>query len=403
MGSLFGETTVETAYVCLCLISAILGVISSIFCILLMYQMKSIRKTGHIELLLYMTVYQFIYELFFFTISVDVGSALVKSISWGIAIPSGTMSVGYSNWMVFVAWYIVYFKKPFDVVSNMNMMTSICATPTIIETILYWYCDVSYRSCVAIVINNIYDILRTTSIGINVALILSIAWELGFFNSESASHKDEKYLAIRTCVMRLILYPVAQGFSRIGFMWYHTAYGAYVTFDNMTIDKIFCLMILGLTAGSISVAYLLIFLFMQPHAYDHFLALLRCQTHIEIKTESETENTADEETVVENVAARHQTSQKNSISTIATTRKTVVSSGRQSEYQINRESFRFSFQDLRTDDEIMGIIEAELDLDGLESMFAPSSNASISMQPLGTPTRNILHDEESLRGSDGTR
>lgn len=397
MGSLFGETTVETAYVCLCLISAILGVTSSIFCIVLMNQMKSQRKTGHIELLLYMTVYQFIYELFFFTISVDVGSALVKSISWGVAIPSGTMSVGYSNWMVFVAWYIVYFKKPFDVVANLNMMTCVCATPVLIETILYWYCDISYPACVPTVINNIYDVLRTASIGINVALILSIAWELGFFSCETAPpHKTEKYVAIRTCVMRLILYPVAQGFSRLGFMWYHTAYGAYVTFDNMTIDKIVCLMILGLTAGSISVAYLIIFIFMQPKAYDHFLALLRCQTYIESEEDSKT---AQEEEIREDSVSQ-KAQQK--VNPTVTTRKTVASSGRQSEMQLHRESFRFSFQDLRTDDEIMSIIEAELDLDGMESMFAPQS--SITMQPLGT-TRNVLHisnNGEDLNNDDNS-
>lgn len=209
--SVFGNTAVDQAYVSLCLISVVLGTISCFICVILMYRMKSKRKTGHMQLLLYMTLYQCFFEMMLFTVNVDVGDDLLKVVSYGIVLPCGMMSAAYSNWMVFVAWYIVCFKKPFYVLPNFNLITFICAIPTTLVLVSYWYCAFAPgANCIAIAINDIYDLLRTASIAINFAFILGISLRLGLFSKELTPNKTDKDIAIRTCVLRLIFYPIAQ-------------------------------------------------------------------------------------------------------------------------------------------------------------------------------------------------
>jgi hypothetical protein len=199
--------------------------------------------------------------------------------------------------------------------------------------------------------------------------------------------------------MRLVWYPIAQAFNRIGYTWYNTQYGAYRDFNDMTTDKFIAMMFISLAAVVVSVSYFTIFLIMQPTAYAHFLALIHCKAyershhHAADDNNNDDDTLQDDEYITDNRVDQQGTAKKNDVIDTTTGASRMSQSAwqaRTSQLPQDRESMmRYSFQDLRTDEELLHIIDEEFIAHGV-SMFTTSvddspSTAIISLQMIGNP------------------
>jgi len=102
--SVFGDSEYEHIFTSLVLVATVIGCISSIITIIVIKRMKS--TTGHILLLLYITYFQAVYDAFCFTANVDIGY-YVTVVTYTFALLTGIASAILSNWMIYIAWYIV--------------------------------------------------------------------------------------------------------------------------------------------------------------------------------------------------------------------------------------------------------------------------------------------------------
>jgi hypothetical protein len=221
---------------------------------------------------------------------------------------------------------------------------------------------------------------------------------------------------------------------------YNIEFGTYRTFDNMTAEKYASMIFMSFSSVFTSFSFLAVFLFLQPHAYDHFKALMRCQTFedptlsIPESQETASSNVDTEET--ESVSTNKSfTSRPSSLRADASTTAVVSSSTtlRDSQTQkhysirdsridhhysvresvrihnngirkslkvavtIERETFsiprdtiQYSFYDLRTDEELMEWIDDEFAVAD-DSIFASNfSGSGISMQDMLNP----IHQHE---------
>jgi hypothetical protein len=196
-------------------------------------------------------------------------------------------------------------------------------------------------------------------------------------------------IAIRTVAMRLMWYPIVQTFNRIGYTWYNIQYGPYRNFNYITTTKMICVIFISLAAVSTSVSYLCIFLLMQPTAYDHFKALIFCKDHS--SSSARNFNYYVEDTIH---GARIQGEQKKAMSrsghNVEDDPHTVITTSTQPPSSTpvvveQRESILFSFQDLRTDEELFHIIDKEFIERGV-SMFTPTASVDgMSLQVFNNP------------------
>jgi hypothetical protein len=94
-----------------------------------------------------------------------------------------------SNWMVFVAWYIVVYRKPFHVRPKLPLIILSSVLPSIAWASYFLSCSLpTKQSCVDFAVAHLYDNLRTTSVGINFAFVTIIMYRLGVCKLNYHSH-----------------------------------------------------------------------------------------------------------------------------------------------------------------------------------------------------------------------
>jgi hypothetical protein len=278
--SVFGSDEPTQIYVVINLVATIIGSVASILCILLIYRMKQV--TGHIKLVLYLSYYQLIYDIFCFQNNADI-DYYQKTFAIFVHIVTGLAGAFISNWIAFAAFYIVVYRNSFDVLKNIHLIHASCLIPGIINGIIYYVAALPEEDkddeLVDISILYAYNNIRIISIAVNFFFVIAILYKIN--QTSSRGKKTEQEIAIRALAHRIILYPVVQAIGRSGYAFYEYAYGADVSPSNNAPGAYGCLIFLSIITPTTSVGYLIIFLLMQPKAYDHFKAMICLRTYHE--------------------------------------------------------------------------------------------------------------------------
>lgn len=274
MKSVFDGDEHNKVFVSLVLVATITSSIASVLLIFIIRRMKI--WNGHILLVTTMTIFQLVYDLSFFTGVVNVGYGGVTIASNITQLFSGVASSLVSNWVAWVAFYVIYHKKSFDIFRNYNWMMFMTFIPATIDVILYVsaIADTSNRELIDVSLLVIYNTIKLFSIAANFVLG---SWSSTLIEKmrSKTDRQSASEVSINTLSMRLFYYPLVQMISRIGCSWYELEYGydfspksGFNFNPDHTTDAQFaaqCVMALSMPIASIG--YLLIFLLMQPKAY----------------------------------------------------------------------------------------------------------------------------------------
>jgi hypothetical protein len=284
--STFGDDEFTRWYVSLNIIAFVLESIAAILSLMVMHRMKS--QTAHITLLWHMTVWQFWANIFTLTSNIYIGYDW-REVSMAIVIPTGIATAVISNWMVFLAWYIVINQKPFDIFPKLPWVHISAIVPGVIMDIIFIKAAAENDTNLEeIIVVDVYNICRIVSIGFNFLLIIFIIYKISNITSRSRALTKEtmKEGAIRTLALRMILYPVVQAIARSAYSYYEFEYGAFRGDDDDPSDnKQACMIYLTLVTPLVSIGYLVILCVMQPKAYLHLKAIVTCRPYEEIETE----------------------------------------------------------------------------------------------------------------------
>lgn len=271
----FHGTQREEAYVYLNLFTSIIGTICSIITIILIRRVKS--TTGHVYLVYLMSVYQLLYDITFFFSEVPVRYYISVTANLFQA-TCGVASSFVSNWIAFIAMYIVWYRRKVDVFANLKIIHITSFLPGFASALIYLVASVpkskASEDLVNISIVYIYNNLRLFSIFLNFVFVLMILVRIYRFNGNPSSPQE---IAIRTLARRMIYYPIIQAIGRSGYSWYEYAYGTNFGDEKVDTVEYSSMILAAIVTPAVSVGYMIIFLIMQPNAYKHFKALIFCQ------------------------------------------------------------------------------------------------------------------------------
>lgn len=264
-------------YIALNLITAIIGSIASLVTIVLIYKMPI---TGHTLLILCMSWFQLMYDLTLFNSNVDIGYWYTTSAN-ACQLFSGIGGSLASNFIAYIAFYVVYYRKSYDIIKNFKLIVLCCIIPSAIDTALFLYGAIP-KNAHPYIMNDVailgfYYYFRLVSIVLNFILFGAAAYSIRLMSSgtHTKSYQEE---AISTLSRRMIYYPILQAISRSGYAWYEFEYGAQVDQSEVSTKQYSAMIFLTVITPTVSVGYLIIFLKMQPHAYEHFKAMCTGRT-----------------------------------------------------------------------------------------------------------------------------
>lgn len=277
--NVFGEDASTQAYAISNFVSAVVCSVFSLITIVILHRMKA--SNGHLLLLLWMSYFQFIYDLFSFTSNINCGY-YITVFSLCFHIPMG-MAQGFMNiWMSAVAVYIVYLRRQFDVRKNLPLILSTCLGLGIVDGILYFIATVPEENrneaLVTVAVIDISNNVRIGTIFANAFVVMLIFAKVTYM-SAGKKQKSEVDRAALTLACRMMLYPVCQVIGRVGYSWYEFSYGSSRNLNDLTVEKLACLLFLSIMAPAISIGYLMSLIIMQPLAYDHLIAIIYCQSY----------------------------------------------------------------------------------------------------------------------------
>ncbi len=243
-------------------------------------------NTGHVLLLLYWSYFQLVYDIFCFTSNVNCGLTL-RIISYVVHSFTGIVVSVLSNWMAYIALYIVFFRQKFDVFGNINAILASSIIPGIGCGLFYFIAAMhainNQDDLVTIAVSDIYNNLRLASIFLNFLFVAIILYKIELISSKMTKQSPQE-TAIRTLAYRMIYYPIIQAIARSGYAWWELQYGAYMDYHDATTEQYVCLIYLSIITPIASLGYLVILVVMQPQAYDHCKALLLCQAYDDIES-----------------------------------------------------------------------------------------------------------------------
>lgn len=277
----FGGPKQQT-YIILNIIFCSFGFLASLINIVLIKIMK--LNSGHISLVLFMNYSQLIYDFTLFFSNVYCGYYILNianffQLTFGI---SGSL---ISNWIAYVAFYVVYYNKNIDINSNKKLMYLSSFLPGLINGIILLGATIPQKDTnfdlrqIAIV--DIYYYIRLASILLNFLFAGLTLFKIYKMGSKRRTKSFEE-IAIQTFSYRLLFYPIIQAVGRLGNAWYEKAYGEdYDNADDASTTQYDSLLFVAILTPLVSVGYLIIFLIMQPSAYKYFKRLFGAQIHIE--------------------------------------------------------------------------------------------------------------------------
>jgi hypothetical protein len=283
MGTPFGNNVHTQVFVSLVLIGSIISSFASIF---MLYMIKRLKIwNGHILLLTTMTIFQLIYDITFFPGVINLGNNYVAVVSNVIQLFSGIASSLISNVLAFITFYIINYKKRFNIMKHYYLILLLVLIPAIIDCTLFLISVIQANESLSnIAVLGIYYDLKLISIGINFILVSLTSLEINRISS-GKSVLSSSEISMKQLSQRLFYYPIVQSLSRVGCAWYEFEYQYNNTGNNEasgfdfnpshTTNKQFAAQIvLAITMPVASIGYLIIFLLMQPRAYGELKRLL---------------------------------------------------------------------------------------------------------------------------------
>jgi len=284
----FNGSVRNQAYVSMNLVTSIIGSIASLLTILLIRRMNVTNgKNGHVVLVLIMSYYQLAYDLTFFFSNVNCGDDLTTIANF-FQLLGGVSGSLISNWIAFVALYIVHYRAKFDVMKNLQLIQWSCFIPGFANALFFVAVtqpDTTENNFLVYVsVIYVYYYIRIASIAINFVLCSITAYWIYKRRSTIGIATDSE-IAIRILSRRMIYYPLIQAICRAGYSWYELEWGVDIDQVNSAGETQYAsLMLLTVITPMVSIGYLVIFVLMQPDAYNHLLAMLRYRTYQKEKT-----------------------------------------------------------------------------------------------------------------------
>jgi hypothetical protein len=192
----------------------------------------------------------------------------------------GGLSVSlWTNVLAFVVVKVVVTFEGYNIRKNFYKLSAIVLIPSIaIGTLNVALYQKGSTGGFQDRMGMIYTYSRTLSIVINFvayAIIAVRARKIANMTGEVSAQQ----LMINELSRRMIYYPLMQTVSRIGASLYEPlyGYGPYMGHTSNTEYGIACLY--AITAPAAGIGYMMIFLAMQPYAYEQFVSILtRCKT-----------------------------------------------------------------------------------------------------------------------------
>jgi hypothetical protein len=221
-----------------------------------------------------MSWYQLVYDITLFNDVIDVDNYPILYIASVGQLIGGIGSSFVSNWIAFILFYVVVFKKAFDIVNNYMYI--------ILSTFIIWLPIVVVFSIGALPEGSnphlanfanliLYYYARLISIALNFIMIGCIIYKNYRVRSKSTT-KTPAEIAINTLCRRVMYYPILQSIGRSGYAWFEFQYGFNFSVSQAEHDpeRYGLLIYSAIITPTISIGYLIIFLYIEPHAYKIF-------------------------------------------------------------------------------------------------------------------------------------
>jgi hypothetical protein len=240
-------------------------------------------RTGHVLLVLTMSYFQLLYDLTFFFSNVDCGY-YVTVVANFFQLSCGIGSSLVSNWIAFIALYIILYRQKFNIFDYYTHILASCVLPGLVDAIIYLVAvcpaDSQDDALLDFSILDYYYYTRLASIALNFIFVFLAFYKIDLMSSKT-NNKSDQEMAIRTLARRLIFYPVVQAIGRSGYAWYEFEYGVNIDVDDPTQEQFASLIFLTIITPMVSIGYLIIFLVMQPRAYLEFKRMIFCKEYDE--------------------------------------------------------------------------------------------------------------------------
>ena len=375
----------------------------------------AIMFIGYIKLILAMSWYQLVYDITLFTVIADVGSYPIEYISTVVEIIGGIGASFMSNWIAFVLFYVVVYKKSFDITKNyiyIILSTVIIWIPIVVIYSIGALPKGSNPHLVTFVHLTLYYYARLISIALNFILIGCILYKNYQIRSKSTT-KTPAEIAINTLCRRVMYYPILQTISRSGYAWYEFQYGFDFRVSQAEHDpeRYGLLIYSAIITPTVSIGYLILFLYIEPHAYKIFKKIF-CGIDTPEQKEEDDDN-YDTKSTTSRMDESNRASNQSEIDILdrRLQRSNVYNNSTESEnsmYQYGNTTItRFVWNDFRssitnffnvqdddvydnrTEDEIFAVID---DIpSALSTINLPDKRRTGSRSKSGVSTKNIIH------------
>lgn len=271
----YGSTN-EQVYISLNLVSTVIGSAFSILLIVLIYRMKV--SNGHVLLVESMSWFQLLYDVTFFFSNIEINYTIL-TIANACQIIGGITKSIVSNFIAYIVFHVVYFKQSYDIYKNYNMIMAISLVPSLMTFVVFMVASVpkANESLMVVALFDMYYCIRLASIALNFVLCGMTVYVIRRMLYNKTTRTDQEQ-AIITLSNRMLYYPILQAISRSGNAWYELQFGVDIDQDDISTTQYACQIFLTIITPTVSVGYLIVFIIMQPLAYQHFLAMMQCRT-----------------------------------------------------------------------------------------------------------------------------
>jgi len=361
---------------------------------------------GYIKLILAMSWYQLLYDITLFTVIVDVGNYPIFYLSYLGGLIGLIGSSIISNWIAFFLFYVVVFEKAFDIKKNyiyIILSTVIIWLPMVVIYSIGALPQGSNISLVTLVRLTLFYYFKLTSIALNFILIGCILYKNYQIRSKTTT-KTPAQTAINTLCRRVMYYPILQTVSCSGYAWYEFQYGFDFRVSQAEHDpeRYGLLIYSAIITPTVSIGYLILFLYIEPHAYKIFKKIFCGIDTLEKKEEDDANNCSTNSKVYESNNSRQSERQSNVHIDHTERGDSMYQYGNNTstiswnEFQSSISNFfnpQDDVYDNRTEDEIFAII------DNTSSPTLPTSTTEISTINIMHPSSNLniamLNDDDS--------
>jgi hypothetical protein len=234
-----------------------------------------------------MAIGQFVYDALHYPATTS-NPGLTLSVSAFIQLLSGIAVALYSNIMASCVLFVIFRRKTLNVLDNVHLyhavVAFVCVGLAVMAGIAYFQ-----ERQVLYLVRTVYIYLRVLSVGYNF-----VVCGLAYFQvhqimgtvTGTLNNKTNRRLtqdsAICILAKRMMYYPIVQAISRSGAFWYEVEYGWDFDPAAVTRQQFACQCYLAVVTPAAGVGYCVIYILMQPQAYQTLMGWLRGRTGPEV-------------------------------------------------------------------------------------------------------------------------